>query len=126
MSIKAQLDAMVYFGHGSPRGLISADIYNGSIPAFAHQVRRNCAPGAKILYACDCARRNAPGGSFAARLAHELSDIRAEVYGHDDRGHITTNPNLYRYLWCQAGCGGLAAGSTSGVQEGPEAECPDN
>jgi hypothetical protein len=99
MAARSQIDALVYFGHGWPTGMVSADIYNGSIPAFADLIRRNCAKGVKvILYACLCGAKSAPGGSFAARLAKELTDVQAEVLAHDNAGHTTTNPNVFRFV----------------------------
>jgi hypothetical protein len=56
-----------------------------------------------VLYACSCGRRSATGGSFASRLANELADMQAEVYGHDNDGHTTTNPNIYRYCGSRPG-----------------------
>ncbi len=95
---KNQLDAVVYFGHGWPTGMISADIYNPSIPAFAKLIRANCVRGVTIvLYACLCGELKAKGGSFAARLASELIDMQAVVYAHDTIGHTATNPNIYRF-----------------------------
>jgi len=94
----AQLDALVYFGHGWPTGLVSADIYTPSIPDFAQLIRANCAPGVKIvLYACLCGQKSAKGGCFASQLASELSDVQATVFAHDNAGHTTTNPNIYVY-----------------------------
>jgi hypothetical protein len=99
MVARSQLDALVYFGHGWPTGMVSADIYNNAIPTFADLIRKNCAHSVKvILYACLCGAKNAPGGSFAARLANELTDVQAEVYAHDNAGHTTTNPNVYRFF----------------------------
>jgi hypothetical protein len=95
----SQLDAIVYFGHGWPTGLVSADIYNDHLDSFADLIRRNAVQGVKvILYACLCGNLKAKGGSFAARLASQLSDLNAEVYAHDNAGHTTTNPNMYRFV----------------------------
>jgi hypothetical protein len=93
-----RLDAVVYFGHGWPTGMVSADIYTQNIPDFAQLIRANCARGVTIvLYACLCGQVNAKGGCFASRLANELSDIDAVVFAHDNAGHTATNPNVYRY-----------------------------
>lgn len=94
----AQLDAVVYFGHGWPTGLVSADIYTGKLVDFANLIRANCVPGVTIvLYACLCGQRNTHGGCFAARLANELTDMQATVYAHENAGHTTTNPYVYRF-----------------------------
>jgi hypothetical protein len=94
----SQLDAVVYFGHGMPYGMVSPDIYEKDIPKFADLIKRNSAQGVKVvLYACNCGKVNQPGGSFAAKLAAALSDLKAEVFGHDNVGHTTTNANIYRY-----------------------------
>jgi len=104
----AQLDAIVYFGHGWPTGLVSADIYCDQIPDFASLIRQNCVQGVTIvLYACLCGKVNHPGGCFASRLANALSDVEATVYAHHDAGHTATNPHLYRY--CGSGLGKLVA-----------------
>ncbi len=92
------LDAVAYFGHGGPNSLASAHIGAKAMPEFAAAVRANCKPGVIIaLYACSCGRVSQPGGCFASKLAAELIDMQAVVFGHNDPGHTTTNPHLYRY-----------------------------
>ena len=92
------LDAVAYFGHGMPTSLHSAHIGVKQIPDFAAAIRANCRPGIRIvLYACSSGRANHPGGCFASKLAAELIDMQAVVFGHNDPGHTTTNPHLYRY-----------------------------
>jgi hypothetical protein len=93
-----KLDAIVYFGHGEPYGMVSSEIYTKDIQKFAQLVRRKSAHGVKVvLYACSCGKIDYPGGSFASRLAVALRDIGATVFGHHNVGHTTTNANLYRY-----------------------------
>ena len=94
----AQLDAFIYFGHGWPTGLVSADIYTNRLSELAKLIRANCVPGVTIvLYACLCGKRDTQGGCFAARLALELSDMQATVFAHETAGHTTTNPYVYRF-----------------------------
>ena len=96
--IPGKLDAVVYFGHGEPFGMVSSDIYLKDVQKFAQLIRRKGVDGVRVvLFACSCGSFNYPGGSFAAKLAVALSDIGAVVFGHDDVGHTVTNPNLYRY-----------------------------
>jgi hypothetical protein len=93
-----KLDAIVYFGHGEPFGMVSSDIYFPDIQKFAHLIRRKSVHGVRIvLYACSCGKVDYPGGSFASRLAVALRDIEATVFGHHNVGHTTTNANIYRY-----------------------------
>jgi hypothetical protein len=96
--IPGKLDAIVYFGHGEPFGMVSSDIYNKDIQKFAQLIKRKSVHGVRVvLFACGCGKFNYPGGSFAARLAVALRDIEAVVFGHDNVGHTVTNANLYRY-----------------------------
>jgi hypothetical protein len=96
--IPGKLDAIVYFGHGEPFGMVSSDIYAKDIEKFAQLIKRKCVHGARVvLYACSCGKFNYPGGSFAARLAVALREIEAVVFGHDNVGHTVTNANIYRY-----------------------------
>lgn len=123
---KSQLDAVVYFGHGWPTGMVSADIYDPSIPDFAKLIRLNCARGVKIvLYACLCGQVSAKGGCFAARLAAELSDMEAVVYAHDNAGHTTTNPNIYRYTGNKPGVAVAPAGMFHSFNVLLKTECLD-
>jgi len=93
-----KLDAIVYFGHGEPYGMVSSEIYFKDLQKFAHLIRRKSAHGVKVvLYACSCGKVDYPGGSFASRLAVALRDIEAVVFGHHNVGHTTTNANIYRY-----------------------------
>jgi glyoxylase-like metal-dependent hydrolase (beta-lactamase superfamily II) len=96
--IPGKLDAVIYFGHGEPFGMVSSDIYDQDIQKFAQLIKRKCVHGVRVvLYACNCGRVDHPGGSFAAKLATALSDIEAVVFGHDDVGHTVTNAHIYRY-----------------------------
>jgi hypothetical protein len=96
--ISGKLDAVVYFGHGEPLGMVSSDIYHWDIQKFAQLIKRKSVHGVRIvLFACNCGKFDYPGGSFAAKLAMALSDIDAVVFGHYDVGHTVTNPNIYRY-----------------------------
>ena len=96
---QSQLDALVYFGHGWPSGMASADIYNRSIPAFADLIRKKCAMGVKVTRsACLRGAMSAPGGRFAARLARELVDVQAEALAIENAGHTTANPNVFRFV----------------------------
>jgi hypothetical protein len=123
---RCQLDALVYFGHGWPTGMVSADIYTGSIPAFADLIRRNCARGVKIiLYACLCGAKNTPGGNFAERLAKELTDIQAEVLAHENAGHTTTNPNVYRFMGIKPPLPVAPSGRFAAFDKLLKAECID-
>lgn len=96
--VPGKLDAIVYFGHGEPYGMVSSDIYAKDIQKFAHLIRRKSVHGVKVvLYACSCGKVDYPGGSFASKLAVALGDINATVFGHHNVGHTTTNANIYRY-----------------------------
>jgi hypothetical protein len=96
--IPGDLDAIVYFGHGEPFGMVSSDIYDKDIQKFAQLIKRKSTHGVRVvLYACSCGKFNYPGGSFAAKLAVALRDIDAVVFGHDNVGHTVTNANIYRY-----------------------------
>jgi hypothetical protein len=96
--IPGKLDAIVYFGHGEPFGMVSSDIYTKDIQKLAQLIKRKSVHGVRVvLYACSCGKFNYPGGSFAARLAVALQDIEAVVFGHDNVGHTVTNANIYRY-----------------------------
>ncbi|HEY4250094.1 MAG TPA: hypothetical protein VGM87_02785 [Roseomonas sp.] len=90
-------DAIVYFGHGSPRGLLSASFGEGALDALSAAILQHCQPSVKvILYACCCA---APGG-FAFKLAKQLgrwSHKGMAVLGHPTRGHSFRNPLVRRY-----------------------------
>jgi hypothetical protein len=92
------LDTVVYFGHGEPYGLVSADIYGPDLRRFAELIKVRSVRGVRVLlYACSSGKFDYPGGSFAARLAQALSDVGGVVFGHDNVGHTCTNANLYRY-----------------------------
>ncbi len=120
------LDAVVYFGHGWPTGLISADVYTPDIPKLAKLIRGNCSPGVKIvLYACLCGDMSAKGGCFAANLAAELSDMQAEVFGHSKAGHCATNPYIYRFVGSQPGVPLAPAGMFHKFDTLLKAECLD-
>jgi hypothetical protein len=96
--IPGKLDAIVYFGHGEPYGMVSSEIYLKDVQKFAQLIRRKSAHGVRIvLFACSCGKFDYPGGSFAAKLAVALRDIEAVVFGHHNVGHATTNANIYRY-----------------------------
>jgi hypothetical protein len=93
-----KLDAIVYFGHGEPFGMVSSDIYVWDIQKFAQLIMRKSVRGVRVvLYACSCGRIDYPGGSFAAKLAVALREIDATVFGHHNVGHTTTNANVYRF-----------------------------
>lgn len=96
--IPGKLDAIVYFGHGEPFGMVSSDIYTKDIMKLAQLIKRKSVRGVRVvLFACSCGKTDYPGGSFAARLAAALRDIEAVVFGHHNVGHTVTNANLYRY-----------------------------
>jgi len=96
--IPGKLDAIVYFGHGEPFGMVSSDIYTKDIQKFAELIKRKSVHGVRVvLFACSCGKFNYPGGSFASKLAVALRDVEAVVFGHDNVGHTVTNANLYRY-----------------------------
>jgi len=123
----SQLDTVVYFGHGVPQGLVSADIYRKDIPKFAKLIRDNCGQGVKILlYACSSGHVGYPGGCFASNLASELSDMKAVVFGHHDVGHTTTNPHLYRYEGSMPGVLVAPPGKTKEFNHLIKAESLDN
>jgi hypothetical protein len=108
--IPGKLDAIVYFGHGEPFGMVSSDIYNQDIQKFAQLIKRKSVHGVRVvLFACSCGKFDYPGGSFAAKLATALSDIEAVVFGHDNVGHTVTNANIYRYT---GGSRGVAVAPT--------------
>lgn len=47
------LDAVVYFGHGTPTTLVSIEIGRHALPTFADRIRTKCRPGVTVvLYAC--------------------------------------------------------------------------
>ena len=122
----AQLDALVYFGHGWPTGLVSADIYTDKLTAFAKLIRANCVPGATVvLYACLCGKRDTQGGCFAARLAGELTDMQVTVYAHETAGHTTTNPYVYRFTGNKPGVAVAPAGKLKAFNKLLKAESID-
>ena len=125
-SAPPQIDAVVYFGHGIPSGMASAHIYRDSIAGFAKLIRENCVQDVRILlYACSCARLSYKGGCFAGLLATELSDMGAVVYGHNDPGHTTTNPHLYRYKGISPGTQVAPPGMTKAFNTLLKTECLD-
>ena len=96
--VPGKLDAVVYFGHGEPFGMVSPDIYVWDIQKFAQLIMRKSVHGVKVvLYACNCGMIDYPGGCFASKLAVALRDIEATVFGHYNVGHTTTNAHIYRY-----------------------------
>jgi hypothetical protein len=89
-----QLDAIAYFGHGTPNLMVSARIGQGFFDEFVTSLRSNAGMGVNImLYACSC---GAPGG-FAAKLADALSDLDATVYSHASVGHAFRNPMVRKF-----------------------------
>lgn len=90
-------DAIVYFGHGSPRGLVSASFGEDALDMLSGALLQHCQPSVKVvLYACSCA---APGG-YAFKLAKRLSCWSHKgmtVFGHPTAGHSFRNPMVRRY-----------------------------
>lgn len=90
-------DAIVYFGHGSPRGLGSASFGEDALDELSAAILQHSQPSVKVvLYACSCA---APGG-YAFKLAKRLgrwSHKGMAVLGHPTRGHSFRNPLVRRY-----------------------------
>jgi hypothetical protein len=90
----AQLDTVVYFGHGEANLMASARIGPDLLDGFVASLRGNCGSGATIiLYACSC---GAPGG-IAEQIATKLSDMSVTVFSHATDGHAFRNPVVRRF-----------------------------
>lgn len=88
------LDAVAYFGHGTPRSMSSAQYDMGHVAHLAAVVRARSTSGVVIaLYACDCGAAN----GFAQALAGALADRQAVVFAHSVFGDSVTNPSVVRF-----------------------------
>jgi hypothetical protein len=93
-AVVGTLDAIAYFGHGSPNSMASASVGRHDIPQFAAAVRAKSQRGVIIaLYACDCGRAN----GFAEALQAALADIEAVVFAHPVFGDSVNNPAVVRF-----------------------------
>jgi len=93
-AVTGALDAIAYFGHGSPNAMSSASIGRQDIPELAAAVRAKSQRGVVIaLYACDCGRAD----GFAQILQESLADIGAVVFAHPVFGDSVSNPAVVRF-----------------------------
>jgi hypothetical protein len=90
----AQLDTVVYFGHGIKDLMVSAKIGPGFLAEFVRALWAACGFGPRIvLYACSCGAKD----GIASKIADGLSDKLAIVYGHSVPGHAYMNAMAYWY-----------------------------
>lgn len=84
-------EAVAVFCHGGADALWSAGLRGASgAQALANALRPRCAANVVIvLYACNAGQ----SGGFASKLANELSDLNATVYGHTSARHTFANPD---------------------------------
>jgi hypothetical protein len=93
-AVVGTLDAIAYFGHGSPQSMASASFGMRDIPGLAAAVRAKSQRGLTVaLYACDCGRENGFGQALQAALA----DIDAVVFAHPVFGDSVNNPAVVRF-----------------------------
>jgi len=133
------LDAVVYFGHGWPNGLVSAGFWSegthhkpsNEVLDLAHAIAAKCKPSVKvILYTC---LSGSLPRSFAGALADALRTKNPRVFGHTCAGHSFGNPfvtvfdgsHIGRYVippgdpqwnaWCKA----IRAGNSNNPTQHP-------